>query len=126
MIGCQTGTLAAGKRAHSAYGWLGNCASACDNPAMQIATIADITPNGTATVLAGVTTRAIYVAMTASGSSIRTGDSHVGASRGVALPSGAFTVPYPRQDNEQQPYDLSQIYVYGASGTDKVSITYGF
>ena len=93
---------------------------------MQIGTIADITPNGAAVALSATHQRAIFVDMVASGTSIRTGDSNVGSARGVALPTGAFTTPYPRQDNEQQPYDLSTIYVYGASGSDKVSITYGY
>jgi hypothetical protein len=30
-----------------------------------------------------------------------------------------------RGDFDQQPYDLYEVYAYGASGTDKVSITYG-
>ena len=69
--------------------------------------------------------RAIYICMTAAGTSIRTGDSNVGSARGVVLPTGVLTTPFPRQDNPQQPYNLSTVYVYGASGTDKVSITYG-
>ena len=93
---------------------------------MQVGTIADITPNGSAVQLSSTPLRAIWISLTASGTSIRTGDSHVGANRGVALPSGQNVVPYPRQDNPQQPYDLSTVYVYGGSGSDKVSITYGY
>jgi len=46
-----------------------------------------------------------------------------GGWRGVLLPTG---VPFelPRGDFQQQPYDLTAVYVYG-TGTDKVSVTYG-
>jgi hypothetical protein len=93
---------------------------------MQIGTIADITPNGSKVALANVSTRAIWIDMTASGTSIRTGDSNIGAARGVVLQTGVLSRPYPRQDNPQQPYDLANVYVYGGSGTDKVSITYAY
>ena len=93
---------------------------------MTVRTIADITPNGAAVPLStDLNARAIYIVMTATGSTIRTGDSNVGSGRGALLPTGVLTTPYPRQDNEQQPYQLAHVYVYGASGADKVSITYG-
>lgn len=93
---------------------------------MQIGTIADITPNGTKTALASVSTRAVWVNMTASGSSIRHGDSNVGSARGQVLPTGVPFLTHPRCDPTQMFYDLSTIYVYGGSGSDKVSITYGY
>ncbi len=92
---------------------------------MQIGTIADITPGGSAVKLTAISTRAVWVAMTASGTSLRTGDVNTGSARGVVLQTGVETLVYPRADNAQVPYDLSTIYVYG-SGGDKVSITYGY
>jgi hypothetical protein len=98
---------------------------------MQIYSLPDITPAGsvvnlgTAATAAGAPTRAIWVNMTASGTSIRYGDANVGATRGQALTTGVPFLACPRGDNPQTPYDLNKINVYGAS-TDKVSITYGY
>lgn len=93
---------------------------------MTLATIADITPNGTATALTATAgLGAIWVAITASGTSIRVGDSNVGSGRGVAVATGT-TLILPRCSTDQRAYDLSKIYVFGASGADKVSITYGY
>jgi len=93
---------------------------------MQVQTIADITPNGTATPLSSNTAIvATWIEMTANGSSIRFGDANVGASRGVALAPGVPFAVGVRGDHPQRGYPLCQCYVYGASGTDKVSITYG-
>ena len=66
---------------------------------------------------------ATWVKLTATGATIRVGDSNVGAGRGVLLASGVPT-DLPRGDFQQQPYPLNGVYVYG-TGTDKVSITYG-
>jgi hypothetical protein len=99
---------------------------------MQIYTLPDVTPNasvvnlGTAATSAGTPTRAVWVNMTASGTSIRYGDAAIGASRGQALPTGVPFLACPRGANDQTPYDLSKINVYGGSGSDNVSITYGY
>jgi len=98
---------------------------------MQVYSLPDITPNGsvvnlgTAATSASTPIRAVWVNMTASGSSIRFGDAAIGASRGQVLPTGVPFLACPRGDNPQSPYDLSKINVYGGSGSDKVSITYG-
>ena len=53
----------------------------------------------------------------------------IGASTGgftdVLLTNGATVQVAIRGDFAQQGYSLSECYVYGASGSDKVSITYG-
>ena len=98
---------------------------------MQLYTLPDITPNGSAVqlstkVVSGNPTRAVWINATASGTSIRIGDANVGASQGQALTTAVPFLVAPRGDNPQQPYDLSTVYVYGGSGSDKVSITYGY
>lgn len=92
---------------------------------MVLGTIADITPNSTATPLSSNTNPilATWIIAVANGTSIRIGDASVGAARGVVCPSG-IPVTIPRGDFDQQGYDLSKVYVYGTS-SDKVSITYG-
>lgn len=96
------------------------------NSRMQLQTIADITPNGTKVQLSSNTAlKATWIEMTATGTSIRFGDTNVGASRGVLLTNGATVQVAIRGDFAQQGYSLSECYVYGASGSDKVSITYG-
>ena len=97
---------------------------------MQLYTIADITPNGSAVTLAsksaaGSPTEATWLAFTATGTSIRVGDANVGASRGLLLETGSPLILGVRGDSLQRPYDLTRISVYGASGTDKVSVTFG-
>ena len=99
---------------------------------MQIYTLPDITPNGTKVNLGtiatadGMPTRAVWINMTANGASIRYGDTNVGANRGQALPTGIPFLTHPRGDNPQTPYDLVTSYVFAGSGSDKVSITYGY
>ena len=91
---------------------------------MVLQTIADITPNSAAVALSSTEgAKATWVKFVAAGSTIRVGDANVGAGRGVLLPTG---VPFelPRGDFQQQPYDLTAVFVYG-TGTDKVSVTYG-
>ena len=97
---------------------------------MQTYTLPDITPGGTKVALSTVipttsANRAIWINMTATGSTIRYGDVNVGSGQGQVLPTGIPFLTHPRGDNPQQPYMLSQVYVYG-SGGDKVSITYGY
>jgi hypothetical protein len=98
---------------------------------MQTYTLPDIEPAGSAASLgaaatsAGAPTRAVWINMTASGTSIRVGDANVSSARGQALPTSLPFNTHPRGDNPQQPYDLAHVYVYGSS-TDKVSITYGY
>ena len=98
---------------------------------MQLYTLPDITPAGSAVNLgtqatsAGAPVRAVWVSATASGSTVRYGDANVGAARGQVLPTGIPFNIAPRGANDQTPYDLSKISVY-ASGGDKISITYGY
>ena len=61
---------------------------------------------------------------TANGAQIRVGDAQVGTARGAAIDPGAF-VEIPRCSFGQGGYDLSQVYVWGAGGADKVSVTFG-
>lgn len=91
---------------------------------MTIGTIADITPNGTATKVSATSIIAHWIQFTATGTSIRVGDANVGSGRGAGL---ITLVPafWPRCSFDQGGYDLSTVYVYGGSGSDKVSITYG-
>jgi len=91
---------------------------------MALQTKADITPNGTATALGAAGTMAIWVKLTATGTSCRVGDSNVSATRGVKL-QNLVTTDLPRLDAYQGHYDLGQIYVFAASGSDAVSVTYG-
>jgi hypothetical protein len=97
---------------------------------MQLYTISDVTPNGTAVSLAasapaGAPTVATWISFAAVGTSIRVGDSNVGSSRGLLLATDVPIVLAVRGDADQRPYDLSKVYVYGGSGSDKVSVTYG-
>ena len=95
-------------------------------PAMQLQTLADINPNGTPTRLSATPgTLATWANAVATGTSIRIGDALVGASRGQLLTTGVLSQVLIRGDFAQQPYDLYEVYAYGASGTDKVSISYG-
>jgi hypothetical protein len=87
-------------------------------------TIADITPNGSATAIGAAGIKATWIIFVASGTTIRVGDSNVGAARGSNIPTGV-PVLWPRCDFNQGRYDLGSVYVYGGSGSDKVSITYG-
>jgi len=97
---------------------------------MQTYTLPDITPAGTKVALASVVTgtlptRAVWINMTASGTTVRVGDVNVSSTRGQSLPTGIPFNTHPRGDNPQQPYDLATVYVI-ASSSDKVSITYGY
>jgi hypothetical protein len=87
-------------------------------------TIADITPNGSKTAIGPAGTKAVWIQFVANGTSIRIGDSNVGAARGENIPTGVPLL-WPRCEFAQGGYDLGHVYVYGASGSDKVSITYG-
>lgn len=97
---------------------------------MQIYTLPDITPAGSKVNLATVAaannmpTQAVWVNMTASGTSIRYGDTNVSASRGCALTTGVPFLTHPRGANDQTLYDFKNTDVFGTS-SDKVSITYG-
>lgn len=85
---------------------------------------ADITPNGTATALGAAGTLCTWFAVTASGTSIRIGNSAVDSTHGLAIPTGT-TWTAPRVSFDQGRYDLSQWFVYGAAGSDKISIVAG-
>jgi len=90
---------------------------------MTIETIADITPNGSKVQVSVASIKATWIKFVANGSTIRVGDTNVGAARGLNLPTGVL-VSFDRLDVHQGFYDLSALYLYG-TGTDKVSITYG-
>jgi hypothetical protein len=98
---------------------------------VQTYTLPDITPAGskvelgTAATAAGAPIRAVWINMTASGTTIRVGDTNVSGTRGQALPTGLPFNTHPRGANDQTPYDLSNVFVFGSS-SDKVSITYGY
>ncbi len=92
---------------------------------MTVQSIADITPNGAAVALG--TGRAVWIilsAKTGNGADIRVGDNHIGAAQGARIPAGTSLL-LPRCDFDQGNYDLSQVEVYGAAGTDSVSVTFG-
>ena len=89
----------------------------------------DITPGGSAAKVSaslptGYPTAAVWVNMTANGSTVRYGDANTSSSQGQVLPTGVPFLACPRGDNEQRTYDLTKLYVF-ASSSDKVSITYG-
>ena len=93
---------------------------------MTLQTIPDITPNGAAIQLSTVVSaRATWIKATAIGTTIRYGDLNVGSARGALLQTGVLTDIVPRDSFSQSPVDLAAVYVYGAAGADKVSITYG-
>lgn len=97
----------------------------CDKiRAMNVQTIADITPNGSAVAIAAVPVEALWILICATGTSIRVGDSNVGTARGAKV-ANATSLLLPRTNTEQGRYDLSQVYVYGAAGSDSASIVYG-
>jgi hypothetical protein len=97
---------------------------------VQIYTLPDITPGGAAVSLGTIATQnnmptsAIWVNITASGTSIRFGDANVGSGRGQTITTAIPFLAAPRGDNTQRPYELSKMFVYGTGG-DKVSVTYG-
>ena len=96
---------------------------------MKTYSIPDITPGGSAVKVSaslptGYPNSAVWVNMTASGTSIRYGDANTGTAQGQALTTGVPFLACPRCDNPQGRYDLTQLYVF-ASGGDKVSITFG-
>ena len=90
---------------------------------MRIVSLPDVTPNGTAVALAAVGIKAVWVAVSCSGTTGRIGDSGAGASEGLVLAQNA-KVELPRCDFAQGQYDLGEVFVY-ATGADKVSILYG-
>ena len=92
---------------------------------MTIETLADITPNSTATPLStNENLRAAWIIFSAVGSTIRVGDANVSASRGILLPTGV-PVPFPPPGTyDQGQMYLKQVHVWGV-GADKVSVTYG-
>jgi hypothetical protein len=83
--------------------------------------VADVTPNGTATKLSSTSKRAAWVYLVATGSSIRVGDSTVSATTGSPVPTTGLMLPPCGSANS---YDLSSIYVFGAAGADKAACTY--
>lgn len=96
---------------------------------MTLETIADVVPNGVATPLGTAGQKATWIGLVASGSSLRIGDSNVGAGRGMVLPTGV-PVYLHRGAFNQQPYPLDRVFVYGASSgcpatTDRVSVIFG-
>ena len=97
---------------------------------MQLYTLPDITPAGkvnlgTAAASAGAPNRAVWINATATGATIRIGDTNIGATRGQLLPSGVPFQIAVRGESIQEPYDLAKVFVFGAGG-DSVSITYGY
>ena len=91
---------------------------------MTIQTIADITPNGVAVPIGTAGRQASWIQFVATGTSIRVGDSNIGAARGLKV---SATVPtlFPPVEFNMGRLDLGTVYVYGASGSDSVSVTYG-
>ena len=91
----------------------------------MVHSIADITPNSTATPLASTRTPANWLQIicpATNAGDIRIGDSLVSASRGLAVAKGSGQAFPPISDDNY--LDLSMIYVYG-TGSDKVTILYG-
>lgn len=91
---------------------------------MTINSLPDIVPNGSTVPLSATTRMAIWVILMVNGTSIHIGDSQVGASRGIN-PATKNILTLPRVSFEQGGIDLAQIYVYGAAGTDSVSVIFG-
>lgn len=96
---------------------------------MTVKTLADITPNGVATPLVAASPNipvpARWIQLSTTGTTCRYGDSNVGASRGAKISATApAQIGFGFQEG-QGPYDLTQIYVFAAVGSDSVSITFG-
>lgn len=92
----------------------------------MVHSIADITPNGAATALASTRTPANWVTISApaaNAAAIRVGDSLITASRGQIVEKGFSATLWPIADDNY--LDLAQVYVFGASGSDKCGILYG-
>lgn len=93
---------------------------------MQVYTLPDISPNGTAVALfPALPQQAVWVTIAApstNSADARYGDSNVSSSRGATIPKGTSQTLF-RADYQQQGYDLSRTYVW-ASGSDKLTITY--
>lgn len=93
---------------------------------MTPASASDIVPNGTATAITTGTEKATVLVLTAksgNGADMRFGDSNIGSGRGAILPKGVPVV-LPRVTIGEGQYPLAQIYVYGAAGTDAVSVSW--
>lgn len=92
----------------------------------MVHSVADITPNGSATAIASSRTPCNWLIVSApSGNTgaIRVGDSSVSASRGAIVEKGFSTTLWAIGDTQY--LDLAQVYVFGASGSDKCGILYG-
>ena len=88
--------------------------------------IADITPNGAATLVSAVSQKAAWVGFTApltnSATGIRVGGLGTDASHGaIVSPGGGFLFPPLGNANA---YDLVTIKVFAAAGTDKIAVIY--
>jgi hypothetical protein len=86
-------------------------------------TTTDITPNGTATPIAssGTARWVQIIADPNNSAAIRVGDFRASSTAGARLaPGGGLMLP-PQGQN----YTLAYIYVWGAAGTDKVSVLWG-
>lgn len=98
---------------------------------MVIFSLPDITPNGAASTLNEINNSPLGSAvlevrgliLVASGSSIRLGGPEVSASRGANLPNNVPVI-IPAAFLGMETIPVHQTYVFGASGTDKVSISY--
>lgn len=88
--------------------------------------IADITPNGTVTALKSSRTPANWIILSApsgNAADIRVGDSTTSTSSGAIIAKGTSVTLLPISDDHY--LDLALIYVFGASGSDKVGVLYG-
>lgn len=87
----------------------------------------DIVPNGTPVPVqasAGIKATVVFLsAKTGNGADIRFGDANVSATRGARIPAGQ-TIVLPRVSFDQGGYDLSNLYVFGAGGSDSVSVSW--
>lgn len=96
---------------------------------MTVKSLPDITPNGSVVALVvaspSIPVQARWVQLSTTGSTCRYGDSLIGASRGARISSTApAQIGFGFQEG-QGPYDLTQIYVFAAAGSDTISITFG-
>lgn len=90
---------------------------------MQAEALADITPNGTAKQLStDESATAVGIFFLATGSTLRWGGSTVDSSHGQKLPTGVPVAVYAAQYGLER-FHLSQVYVFGGSGSDAISIT---
>ena len=91
----------------------------------MVHSLADVTPNNTPKPLAATRTPANWLIVSTAGNAapVRIGDNTTSSTVGMLVPvNTTFLMP---AIGDTQYLDLASVYVWGATGTDKVSCLYG-